>query len=536
MTTENQKTTPEHPAQGQVQGNTPSVPADSELFAGEANKADSMAGDAIFVTQEGLSAQEVFAGDEDLYKYLADTAKPAKTEEPAVPMPSEIAPIPHKRFSIVQKVLAVSIVTIAAMLLYALVSRRAGSALKPSSVPVAGRPFAGTDQQQTFQPEPPIVESVSVTSQQVHKPKSVTYATQPLSLNVAQTFYLNGNYAQALGVYEKLHQNLSARPEEGLMRDFLQMRMALCMEKAGDYEQANRLFRTVSHSRSPIVRVFANYRCSLLEMQKKQYLNARTRAYQTIALIDAANLDKDRVLSLKRNCCFLAAEAVTRKVLCLCDVDKDLPETLRDNLDTIDDPFAGLNETQLRSILNSGSEQLSKALLSPQIRQLSRQSEPVRYDVTCNSASVEELLARFAANAGLDIHWVLEPTEIGIRKRAVSLHLSAATTQQFVTIASGCAGLLARLNEKGVVDVFNPAKYSYVSEQISLLNAEAVSLWQKFLFRFPSDTHLANAHFALGLLQTQQGRYAEPIAEYKFLSRLSLASIIYRVSHFFADS
>jgi tetratricopeptide (TPR) repeat protein len=157
-------------------------------------------------------------------------------------------------------------------------------------------------------------------------------------------------------------------------------------------------------------------------------------------------------------------------------------------------------------------------VFGPQIQQLGHQGGTARYDVTCNGASIEELLIRFAANAGLDIHWVLEPTEIGIRKRAVSLHLSAATTQQFITAAAGCVGLLARLNENGVVDIFNPAEYSYVSEQISLLGVEAVSLWQKFLLRFPEDTHLANAHFTLGFLQAQQGRYAEPIAEYKLVA------------------
>jgi len=149
---------------------------------------------------------------------------------------------------------------------------------------------------------------------------------------------------------------------------------------------------------------------------------------------------------------------------------------------------------------------------------LIHQRGPARYNVTCNGASVEELLARFAANAGLDIHWALEPTQIGIRKRAVSLHLSATTTQQFITVAAGCASLLAKLNENGVIDIFNPAESSYLSEQISLLSAEAIWLWQKNLLRFPEDTHLANAHFALGLLQTQQGRSSEAIAEYKLVA------------------
>lgn len=507
MTTENQKTILEYPDQGRE--STSDVPVDGELFAGEVQEAALKTDDSVFGIQEELSAQEVFAGDEDFYKYLTNMAKPAKTEEPAVTGFPEAAPIPYKRFSTIQKVLAGSIVLIAVMLLYAL--------LKSPSAPVVSPPPV-YPAQQTSPSKPPVVESISVTLQQAQEAEFVHGTTQPLSLNAAQTFYLNGDYAQALGVYEKLCQNLPVGSEEDLMRDFLQMRMALCIEKTGDYEQANRLFRAVSRSCSPLVRVIANYRRSLLEMQKNQYLETQTKAYQVIALIDAVDFDEDWALSLKRNCYFLAAGAVTRKVLWLCDGDKDLPENLWGNLDTASDPFAKLNETQLRTILNSGLQPLNKAVFGPQIRQLGNQSGPARYDVTCNGASVEELLARFAANANLDIHWALEPTEIGIRKRAVTLHLSAATTHQFVTAASGSVGLLARLNENGVVDIFNPSECSYVSEQISLLSTEAVSLWQKFLLRFPSDTHLANAHFAMGLLQAQQGRSAEPIAEYKLVA------------------
>jgi len=509
MTTENQKTILEYPDQGHVRENTSDIPADSELFTGQIQEATLKTDDSVFGIQEGLSAQEVFAGDEDFYKYLTNMAKPVKTKEPAVTSVPEAAHLPHKRFSTIQKVLVTSIALIAVMLLYTL--------LKSPSEPVVSQ-HSVRPVQQTSPSKPPVVESIGPTSQQIQAPEPVFTATQPLSLNVAQTFYLNGDYAQALGVYEKLRQNLPARTDEDPMRDFLQMQMALCMEKTGDYEQTNRLLRGISQSRSPIVRVVVNYRRSLLEMQKKQYLESRTKAYQAIALIDTVDFDEDWALSLKRNCYFLVAEAITRKVLWLCDGDKGILGNLWSNLDTASDPFAKLNETQLRTILNSGSEPLSKAVFGPQIQRLSHQSGLARYDVTCNGASVEELLARFAANANLDIHWALEPTEIGIRKRAVSLHMSAATTQQFVTAASGCVGLLARLNENGVVDIFNPSECSYVSEQISLLSAEAVSLWQKFLLRFPEDTHLANAHFALGLLQAQQGRSTEPIAEYKLVA------------------
>jgi tetratricopeptide (TPR) repeat protein len=98
------------------------------------------------------------------------------------------------------------------------------------------------------------------------------------------------------------------------------------------------------------------------------------------------------------------------------------------------------------------------------------------------------------------------------------LHLPATTTQQFVTVAAGCTGLLARLDEKGVVNIFNPADYSSLSEHISLLSEEAISLWQKLILTFYDDKRIPTAHFALGLLQTQKGQVNNAIAEYKLVA------------------
>jgi len=303
------------------------------------------------------------------------------------------------------------------------------------------------------------------------------------------------------------------------------------MKQAGDIDQADSLFRTVLQSRSPVIRVVANYHLSLLETQKKQCLKARTRAYQTIALTGAVDFDRDWALSLERNCHFLVAESMTRNVLSLCDADKDLPEELwTGGLEL--DPFTNLSEAQLRSFLSSGSEQLDKGLLGPQIQELKRQGTLPRWSVVCYRASIGELLARFATNAGLDIHWAwrskpdLWETEDAVRKRPVSLYLPAATAQQVVTVAAGCAGLLAQLDDKGTVNICNPADYSSLSEHISRLSREAVSLWQRFLLTFHSDERVPNAHFALGLLKAQKGQVIDAIAEYKLVAnRFSQTSL-----------
>jgi len=495
------------------------VPSDSELFAGEVH--------------EELSARDLFAGDEDFYKLLADSTQATATQQPPGVSQPSVVPIQHKRFSTLQKVLVISIVAIVAMLLYALLisPQRFATSLSPTSTDRLAPTV-----QQTSSPKLPVEDAVQRAPersfprlgtreipQQTLKPESVLPQTQPLSLKVAENFYLQKDYDKAYATYNRLRQSLPTVAEEELMRDFLQLKMALCMKKAGDSDQANHLFRTVSKSRSPVVRAVANYHAGLLEVQKKQYLKARTRAYQVIALIGAVDFDKDWAFLLQRDCYFLVAESMTRNVLWLCDADKDLPEKLWSNPADVE-PFTNLNEAQLRSFLNSGSEQLSKGLLGPQIQRLEQQGTSPRYSVVCHGSSIEELLVRFAANAGLDISWVisrtpvLEGTKDTIRKRPVSLYMPAATPQQLVTVAAGHVGLLTGLDERGVVNIFNPADYSSLSEHISLLSREAILLWQRFLLMFHDDERVPNAHFALGLLQAQKGQVTDAIAEYKLVA------------------
>ncbi|KPJ66612.1 MAG: hypothetical protein AMJ43_07495 [Coxiella sp. DG_40] len=490
------------------------VPSDNELFAG--------------VVHEQLSEREVFAGDEDFYKRLADSTQTATTRQPSGTSDFHLTSIKFKRFSTLQKTLAASIVVVGVMLLYALLKSPAEPITSLAPTPIDLR----TPTTKQTPPAKSLVEDSTQTApQQIQRSEPVLPPTQPLSLKVAETFYQKKAYDKAYLVYNLLRQNLPKGSEEEVLRDFLQLKMALCMKKAGDIEQALPLFKSVLQTHSPVIRAVANYHLSLLEMQKNQHLNARARAYQTIALISAANLDGKQALSLQQDCHFLIAASITRNVLSLCDADKDFPEDLWNNSSQTD-PFSNLNETQLRTLLNSGSEQLSKTLLGPKIKMLGQHSTslssdgPPHWSAICQKTSIEELLARFAANAGLDIHWACGRDSSGIRNRPLSLYLPRATSQQVVSVAAGCAGLLAHIDEKKVINIFNPADYSSLSEHISLLSQQAISLWQRFLLTFHDDQRTPNAHFALGLLYAQKGQLTDAIAEYKLVAnRFSQTSL-----------
>jgi tetratricopeptide (TPR) repeat protein len=485
-----------------IQQSTSEVPSDSELFTGEVRRE--------------LSERDVFVGDKDFYKLLEDSTQVAVVQQPAGARQSPPQSIRYKRFSALQKVLIAAIIVIGAMLLYAV--------LEPLLRPLNEIPTPTA--QQARPSESAVEDSTQVVQEQIQKPEPLFPPTQPLSLEVARNFYLQKDYDKAYAVYNQLRQSLPADAEAELLKDFLQLKMTLCLRAAGNHDQANSLSRTLSQSHSSVIRVVANYNLSFAEVQKKQYLKARTRAYQTIAMVEAVDFDKDWALSLQRDCHFLIAESMTRNILSLCDADTDLPDQLwSPDLSGFEiDPFTNLDETQLRVLLNSGSKQLTEGLLGPQIQKLEHQGVPPRWSVVAYGASVEELLARFTANAGLDISWVHhkrpadEPARYAIRKRPVSLYLPTATARQAIEVAAGHVGLLARLDENGPVKISNPADYSSLTEHLSLLIQDTISLWRKYSLTFHNDQRIPNAHFALGLLHAQKGQLTNAIAEYKLVA------------------
>ena len=513
------------------QENTSEVLSDRELFADVAQEGDLKVDLSAFGTHEELSEHEAFAGDEDFYALLTDPAPSTAAQQPAGIHSLPQGSTRRKRFSSVQKVLAVSIAAIASMLIYVSLKSSTGSAtgLAPTST---GRAKPAIRQRSTS--KLPEAASGQAIQEPVHKPEPALLPAQPLSLEVARNFYLQKNYDNAYAAYDQLRQALPAREE--LLSDFLEFRMALCAKEFADFEQASRLLGMVAESRSPVLRVVANYHLSLLEIQRKRYLRARTRAYKTIALIKAVDFDDDWALSFECDCDFLAAECLTRNILSLGHPEIDLPEDLWGHPAVSSDPFDNLSEAQLRSLLDSGLEHLGKGLLDPKILRLEHESGLPRWSVTSYGAPIEELLGKFAATAGLDLDWAFAATSgpdsgiDAVRQRPVSLYLPAATSRQIVLTAAGCAGLLARIEDtpgKQKVTVFDPADYSSLRQHICFLSQQAISLWQKFVLTFYSDQRLGNAHFVMGLLQSQIGLVTEAIAEYKLLanrfSQMSLA-------------
>lgn len=511
--------------------NTSETLSDRELFADEVHEPEPKLDLSAFVDRQQLSEYEAFAGDEDFYRLLADSTQDTTVQQPGGTHNLLSRAVTwHRRLSTLQKVLAISIVAIALILVCV--------SLRRPSEPAAGPAPTSLNQTGLAVPQmsasrPPASDPTQTVPEQVGKPQASLSRTQPLSLDVARNFYLQKNYEEAYVAYNRLRQALP--PSEELLRDFLQLRMAMCAKEVADLEQANRLFSMVAESGSAVVRVVANYHISLLEIQRKRYLPARTRAYKTIALIKAVEFTDDWALLFECDCHFLAAECLTRHILSLSNPENDLPDDLWGKPAASPDPFGELDEAQLRSLLTSGSGHLGKGLLDPKILRLESQGGLPRWSITSHGAPIEELVAKFAGIADLDVDWAFEGTSgpgsqmDTLRQRPVSLYLPAATPEQIVLIAAGCAGLLADLEDnpgRQKVTISDPADYSSLRRQISLLSQQAISLWQKFVLTFYSDERLGNAHFVMGLLQSQIGLTTEAIAEYKLVAnRFSQMSV-----------
>ncbi|MHC4271050.1 MAG: tetratricopeptide repeat protein, partial [Planctomycetota bacterium] len=334
--------------------------------------------------------------------------------------------------------------------------------------------------QQTIPSQAASIEKIAEEKiEQAETPEFTLPPNQPLSLMTAQLLYQQQDYQKANAVFAQLYKNLPPTQKNQVLRDYFQLMQALCLENSGQIDEAINAYNEIIQSQSPVVRLASSYQSSLLQLHKKQYIKARTHAYQALSLLKVADFNEDWAASLKRDLYFIATESVTKKVLALSDADKNVPKDLW--LQTIVEPaFDDLSEPELRLVLEKGIEQLAAASLTPQIHKLQEESntQPVQqnlkfdsiilsqWSIVCHGAPVEELLSRFATNAGLDIVWHTKEKQASQQNmpiwssRPVTLYLPAVSTRQFVNIAAGSVGLIAYIQDaedQRKLVVLNPA-------------------------------------------------------------------------------
>jgi len=491
------------------------VPSDADLFAGS--------------VQNEYTAQEIFAGDNALYQVLAKAEsegtpskpeKPQHTKEPKLKLSAAAVP----NFSPLQKVLISAILGVALVLTYAVV-RTPKNTLADANLDVS----PDINEQST----PPVTvknvpEKSPVRTPETPRPSEPNefqapaydqFAQDtPLSLKIAQSMIDGGEFRQAYSVYHQIQQYLPPGDKQEPFYDFLTLHKGLCLTLNRESIHARRTLALAAKSKTPTIRVMANYHLSRLELSQNQFMQARARACEALCLLDALqDHAPEWLLDLKQTCCFLVAQATSKQALILCDADKQLPSHLNPTLPAVSHPWHNLNEVQLRETLANESGFLSSILLTPSISNNDKKPQ-TPWSVSCHRMAVDELIARFGANASMEVVWHDEANVIDLRQRAISMSIENVSDQTIVSLAAGSTGLLAQIDDSNTIHVMNPVSASFVSEQVTMLAQEATLMWQRHLFSGKDSPYFATAHFTSGLLYQQLALRAAALSEFKLVS------------------
>jgi len=343
---------------------------------------------------------------------------------------------------------------------------------------------------------------------------------KPLSLKLANDLFMQNDYPGAFRAYERLDQALPQDSTQQFMHSFLKLRMAICLKQMNHADQAEKLLRIVAADDSCALAAMADYQRALIEFERKQYLQARTCAYRAMALCEVVTADAPWALTLKKDCHFLIALSLTRRIANLSDIDSDIPAKLwRTSQHT--DFGCDKQEAELQAFLNSGNAKLKQALMGPKVKKLKTDDAVEHFEVISNIAPAEELFAKFASNTNTRFVWNLSQQSAELRRRPVSLFLPDVTNEEFFSIAAGCIGLQATIDshtKQPTLTVTNPADYTDLPCHLSSIADEALERWQEFIIKYHEDKRLPNAHFASGIIYQIQDRTVDAIGQYKLLA------------------
>ncbi|MBN1817622.1 MAG: hypothetical protein JW828_09680 [Sedimentisphaerales bacterium] len=452
------------------------APHASELFAGQAHP--------------DISAEDLFAGDDKLYRMIEKGRGPD--------LLSQAGKAAHKAgvklLTPTHIVLLINVIVIMGVTGY-LAMRDPDGAANPSTqqTPVSG---AATEL-----PRIPLSRTTAA---------ALDHA---VSWQVAEQFLLSGDYTRAYYVYEKLNRNLTQHKEDDeLIRDMLYLKMALCLQNLPQYGSPDPLFDRALISRSPAVRMLANYHLMMTAMANRNYEIARIRAYKTLALLPT--VQEECSANFEGDCYFTMAEALTRQVLLLNNQDIVLPGVLwSESLSLEHLPVA--TQEQLRALLQRGVEQTGPAALAPYIAKQPGLSVGSQWSAIALEAPLSEFLARFAAESGWNLSWTAFQEDA--KKRPVTLYLPGDAEQRIPEIAAGSVGWIAEFNTDDIV-IHNPDIYENLADHTHLLAREAIYVWRRFLLRYRGDHRTPNAHYALGLMHETIDQSVAAMGEYKLVS------------------
>lgn len=336
---------------------------------------------------------------------------------------------------------------------------------------------------------------------------------ESVSLRSAEELYRARDYFKACYVFGRLRENLMKNnPADACLDDYLTLKMALCLQKTQEQELLTALFMQAVESRSPVVRALAYYYLCFLQMHNRQYLEARKSAYRALALVSA--FDETMPATVESDCYFAAAEALLRYVLKLGGETEMLPGPLWS--DTIPIAEVPLEDADmLKAFLMRGFEEINEGAVGPKIVYRSQADTGASWTAVCLKSPLEEVLWKYSSAAGLNLQWAA--SDAALRRRPVTLYLPATAGTYLAEVAVGSTGLMWRYDGESAF-LCDPETYTDFEEHKSVLLAETVAVWQRFLLRYRGEHRAPNAHYALGVLYAMQEQPATALGEFKLVS------------------
>ncbi len=336
---------------------------------------------------------------------------------------------------------------------------------------------------------------------------------ESVSLRSAEELYQARDYFKACYVFGRLRENLMKNnPADACLDDYLTLKMALCLQRTQEQEILTALFAQAIESRSPVVRALAYYHLCFLQMHNQQFLEARKSAYRALSLMPV--FDATMPATMESDTYFAAAEALLRMALKLNRESDLLPGPLWS--DTV--PIAEIpleDAAALKAFLMRGFEEINEGAVGPKIVYRPQAETGSQWTAVCLRSPLEEILWKYSTASGINVLW--EVSEETTRRRPVTLYLPSAAGTYLAELAVGSTGLLWWFD--GVsARVYDPETYKDLEEYRTVLLAEAVAMWQRFLLWYRGEHRAPNAHYALGILYALQGQPIPSLSEFKLVS------------------
>ncbi|MHC4881520.1 MAG: tetratricopeptide repeat protein [Planctomycetota bacterium] len=337
-----------------------------------------------------------------------------------------------------------------------------------------------------------------------------------VSIQTARLLYQRQDYKEAYYVYDKLRANVTGNGlRQQCLRDWLGLQMALSVQKTTDQALMGPLFTEALQSRSLVVRAMANYHLAFIQNRHQQFYESRNRAYQALALLKS--FEKHMPVAMEADCYFIAAEALTRQVLKMNDLNAELPTaSWTGSMDPYVLPIT--DQRQLSELLMAGMEQMDEAALMPKVDFFPNRKAGVQWSVLCRDVQLEQLFWGFASEADLGVSWGNGPSKL--RTQPVTVYLPFVDRLYLAEVISANAGLIWQYDgQKGMI--YDPASYSDFSDLKGVLLKEAIAMWQRFQLHYRSDLRIPNAQFCLGQLYAMADETPMALGSYKLLTARS---------------